>query len=100
MNKMGPINFLTMEPSELRQRKGFFTIKVSLIDDNLSLIQKIMSQVIIVRCEHLWGQRVFSYNAISPLFDICPDKDIPPNYVFSQDEGLDLVCTRIGIALG
>ncbi len=100
MSRVGPINFLSMELSELKQRRGRFCLKDDLIDRDISFIQKVMSQVIITRCEYIWLSHAFSYDAISPLFDLCPDKEIPPNYVFSQDEGLDLVCTQIGIDLG
>lgn len=54
-----------------------------------------MSQVIITRCEHLWDINAFDYEAISPLFDQCPDSDILPDYIFFDNVICDLKCQRI-----
>ncbi len=84
-----------IDPADIKKRRGRFLLSADRLNDNLPFIQKIMSQVIVMRCEYLWGINVFDYEAISPLFDQCPENEQAPDYMFSEDELLDLKCQKI-----
>ena len=77
---------LTLTWPELRERRGLFSISSSLIVTNLDIVHKVMAQVFIVRCEHIFLENRFCYDAYCELFAPIPP-DVPvPSYEFQVDE--------------
>jgi hypothetical protein len=86
---------MTNDLSDIRLRRGKFAVKAEWLHRRSPFIQKIMSQMIVTRCEYLWSLQVFDYEAISPLFDLCPENQKSPDYQFFEDEFNDLGCRKV-----
>ena len=78
--------YLTLTWDELRERRGLFSISSSLIVTNLDIVHKVMAQVLIVRCEHVFLENRFCYDAYCELFTPTPPNESVPSYEFQVDE--------------
>ncbi len=67
---------------DLKQRVGNFRVRRTLIEQAFDEFMKIMGQMIIVRAELVYDRDAFEYTAISPLFEIVPESETPPEYTF------------------
>jgi hypothetical protein len=67
--------------SDLRNRIGKFYISRSLVLDYPELVQKVLSKVVVVRCESVFHSDSFEYIAFSNRFDICEEGYAPPVYI-------------------
>jgi len=65
----------------MNMRRGLFKISTDLIESEPDVVRKIMGKCIIIRAEHLYGERVVTYAAISPEFDEVPRGEIAPEYL-------------------
>ncbi|MGE7689661.1 hypothetical protein ACQKMI_10635 [Lysinibacillus sp. NPDC097214] len=54
----------------INKRFGRFYISSELLFDNYDIVNRILSQVIVVECTHHYYSNQFEYIAISPLFDV------------------------------
>ena len=75
------------------KRLGRFKISLDLIKQSPWLIQRIMSQCIIVRAELLYIGNVVEYEAISYRFDLVKENGAIPSYLwaFSPDADIEAV---------
>lgn len=80
------------------RRYGRFQINRMLVQTHYSLIQKVMGEVLILRCEFMFTSNSFVYEAYSPHFmalsqgEALPDyglwlNEIDKTFYFLRDEG-------------
>lgn len=62
-------------------RIGTFSIPDELVIEFDKTIFAVMSQVIVIRCEHNWSRGCFEYEAYSSHFRPCNMAEIPPKYM-------------------
>lgn len=74
-----------MNTDPFNRRLGCFEIPLLYLDHNHMPVQRIMSRCIIVRAEVLYHARAIRYTAISGLFDVVPDHQMPPDYSITFD---------------
>lgn len=69
-------------------RAGTFSIPHELIEEGDPSVFAVMSQVVVVRCEHEWQRAKFIYHAFSPHFRPVATSEIVPEYliIFHKDE--------------
>lgn len=81
-----------LDPEDLRQRVGRFTIATSLVEEHPDDITLALAEagILVVRCEHDWGARCFRYTALCHLFRPNPEYAKPPEYTLwlrKEDSG-------------
>ena len=57
------------EVNKLKRRQGKFLISKIFLDNHPKEVQKIMSKVIVVKCEYLFHADAFEYHALSEDFE-------------------------------
>ncbi len=70
-------------------RVGKFTVESELVRRGEPLLFALLSQVIVLRCEHLYYKNQFEYVAYSSHFRPCHSAEVPPSYfiVAHQTDG-------------
>lgn len=69
------------------RRVGRFYIDQDVVLKNPEFVQKVMSKVIVVRCESIWHINSFEYIAISNRFEEIDEAVIPPFYEVALKNG-------------
>lgn len=64
----------------VKRRIGIFSIDIKLVHTDPEMVQKVMSKVIVTRCEMIFHKDVFEYVALSPHFDELSEGESPPTY--------------------
>lgn len=64
----------------IERRVGRFRIGASLLRQEPASIAAVLSKMIVVRCEHLFAEGTFEYEAMSPLFGEVEPGFIIPHY--------------------
>lgn len=80
---------------QLRRQRGRFYLSLNRLEENLILIQRIMSNVIVLNCEGNFADRNLKYDAISHLFTEMDEGQRPPLYQFGFDDFNDLSCKQV-----
>ena len=68
-------------------RIGAFKLSIDLIEKEPWLATRIMSQCIILRAEFMYSRRSIEYQAISMMFDECPEACVAPEYYWVIEDG-------------
>lgn len=68
-----------------RSRRGRFFINDRLLEDEPEVVRKFLASMIVVRCEHLWQDRQFEYQAVGSVFAAVPDGQMTPDYRLIYD---------------
>ncbi len=84
-----------MEWKEIEDKQGVFCLSSKDLKEDISLIQRIMSNIIVTRCEYYFSGEIFVYEAVSPMFDDVEPGMKPQAYRFGFDEFNDLFCRKI-----
>jgi hypothetical protein len=66
--------------ADITERVGRIVISQGRLLNDPELIQHLMSQVIVIRCEHVFEDFCLHYTAISEHFEVKKLGDISPNY--------------------
>lgn len=82
-------------PEDLLSRKGRFKIywKPLVLDKEkyLTQVMKFMEGMFVYRCEYIFGEWVFNYEACSPLFESLPEHTIATEYeIIFTEEGFEV----------
>ena len=64
----------------IKLNPGIFRISDDLCKSQIAEVMAVLSQVAVVRCEHLFHERVFQYVGYSEHFRPVADGDIAPEY--------------------
>ena len=72
-----------MKSETFKRRKGKFYISEDMVQHQPDAVRRIMSKCIIVRCEYKFMYDKFEYHAYSPLFEILPEGQEAPTYIFT-----------------
>jgi hypothetical protein len=78
--------------NELRKRPGRFEISESLLERDRTakqIMELVMSNVFVVRCEHDYARGTFLYHAYSMKFDVIEEGESAPMYIFEFNMGHD-----------
>lgn len=86
--------FEEMTYDELELRCGELHLGEEQFRYDIKLWHRIMSKILVVRCEYRMDRRSFEYIALSPLFDKRQPGERPPCYEFSINEYNDLEAVR------
>lgn len=65
---------------DIEKRLGRFLISDEMLRKNPRAVQRILSKVIVVRCEYLYPNRAFEYIAQSERFDVVEEGLLYPTY--------------------
>lgn len=66
--------------NSIERRVGRLQISHDLLFSNPKAVQKVLSKVIVVRCESIFYKKCFEYVALSNRFDIIDEASEPPLY--------------------
>ena len=77
------------------KRLGQFSISRDLVDGSPWIVQRIMSQCIIIRAELMHINNVIEYHAISHRFDLVKDGEITPRYMWKFSPETDIEAVRL-----
>jgi hypothetical protein len=77
---VGPVDFFA--------RQGRFRFPEAVVQENAAALLAVMAEVLVIRCEFLWGERLFDYVGLCEQFDGLEEGDQPPIYdaEVEQDE--------------
>ena len=68
------------------KRLGRFSVPIELVEKESALARMIMGRCVVVRCEMMYSNEAFEYQALSPDFDeVDPGKMMPEYDVFFKD---------------
>ena len=62
------------------RRIGRFAVDARLLDGSMSIMRRVMAQIVVVRCEMMWERNVFDYTALCDDFEPVAEGSIIPLY--------------------
>jgi len=77
------------------KRLGQFSISRDTVESSPWIVQRIMSQCIIIRAELMHINNVIEYQAISYRFDLVKDGEITPRYMWKFNHKTDIEAVRL-----